>query len=220
MITGAAGNLGRAVTSAFAAQGARLLLLDRYDEPRSSAVSLEMPCDLTSRASVCEAVHSARSRFETIDVLCNIAGGFRMGEKVHETSDETWDFLFELNARSVLHASQAAVPSMLAAGRGWVVNVGALSASRGAAGMGAYAASKSAVARLTESMSAELRGRGVNVNCVLPGVLDTACNRADMPDQDPCRWVRPADLAAVVLFLCSDAARAIHGACIPVAGLS
>lgn len=220
MITGAAGNLGRAVAAAFEAQGARLLLVDRYEQPRATATTLEVPCDLRSRASVREAMQAASARFPAIDVLCNIAGGFRMGAQVHETSEETWDFLFDLNARSVLNASHAVVPSMVSAGRGWIVNVGALGALRGGAGMGAYAASKCAVARLTESMSAELRGKGIHVNCVLPSVLDTPQNRADMPAGDPSLWVRPADLAAVIVFLCSDEARAIHGACIPVAGLS
>ena len=154
-----------------------------------------------------------------IDVLCNIAGGFRMGQPVHETSDETWDLMLGLNAKSVINCARAVVPGMLAAGRGKIINVAALAGLAGKANMGAYIASKSAVIRLTESMSAELRDKGINVNCILPSIIDTPQNRADMPKADPRRWVAPEALADVVLFLASDAARAIHGASIPVNGL-
>lgn len=143
-----------------------------------------------------------------------------MGEPVHETSDSTWQYLLDVNVRTILHTSRAVVPGMVAAGRGAVVNVSANAALRGVAYMGMYAASKSAVARLTESMSAELRAHGINVNCVMPSIIDTPENRSAMPEAEFAHWVAPADLAAVVRFLASDAARAIHGACIPVTGLS
>jgi len=139
---------------------------------------------------------------------------------VHETSDKDWDFLFNLNARTVLNMAKAVVPGMIKGGGGKIVNVGAYAAQKGAARMGAYIASKSAVIRLTETMAAELREQNINVNCVLPTIIDTPENRAAMPDADPRRWVAPQDLAAVVLFLASDAARAIHGAALPVTGLS
>jgi NAD(P)-dependent dehydrogenase (short-subunit alcohol dehydrogenase family) len=142
-----------------------------------------------------------------------------MGEAVHETSDETWRFLFDVNTRTVLNAVRAVVPHMLERGRGKIVNVGAFSAQRGVGEMGAYTASKSAVIRLTEAMSAELREKNVNVNCVLPTTLDTPVNRAAMPDADPSRWVAAEDLANVILFLASAAAKAVHGAAIPVVGL-
>jgi NAD(P)-dependent dehydrogenase (short-subunit alcohol dehydrogenase family) len=153
-------------------------------------------------------------------VLANLAGGFRMGEPVHSTSDATWNFLLDLNARTLLHAVRAVVPRMLAQGGGKIVNVGAFAAQRGAAQMGAYVAAKSAVIRLTETLAAELREKNINVNCVLPTIIDTPENRAAMPKADPGRWVAPADLANVIAFLASDAARAIHGAALPVAGLS
>jgi NAD(P)-dependent dehydrogenase (short-subunit alcohol dehydrogenase family) len=225
LITGAAGNLGRAVAQAFATQGARLVLLDRSaaDLQRAfgaaSAQQQHEAVDLRDAAALEAVAARAVARFGRIDVLCNIAGGFRMGEAVHETSDATWQFLFDLNARSVMNSARAVVPHMLAAGGGRIVNVGALSAGKGAAQMGAYGASKSAVLRLTEAMSAELRERGINVNCVLPGTLDTPENRAAMPDADPGRWVAPQDLAAVIVFLASPAARAVHGAALPVSGL-
>ena len=145
---------------------------------------------------------------------------FLAGEAVHETTDETWSFLFDLNARSMLNTVRAVVPHMLQAGGGKIVNVGANSALKGVAHMGAYCASKSVVIRLTESMAAELREKKINVNFVLPTTIDTPENRAAMPNADPARWVAPKDLAAVILFLCSQAARAVHGAAIPVSGLS
>lgn len=226
VITGAAGNLGRAVAAAFASRGAALALLDRSEEALRKAYGsgderrLLAAVDLLDAAQVEAAVASALARFSRIDVLCNIAGGFRMGEAVHETSDATWNFLMDLNARTLLNAVRAVVPPMLAAGSGKIVNVGAASAQKGVAQMGAYVASKSAVIRLTETMAAELREKNINVNCVLPTIIDTPENRAAMPDADPKRWVAPEDLASVILFLASDAARAIHGAAVPVAGLS
>jgi NAD(P)-dependent dehydrogenase (short-subunit alcohol dehydrogenase family) len=226
LLTGAAGNLGRALAAAFAARGAQLALVDLKREALEKAYGAEnerrllAPANLLEQREVDAAVRAVLARFGRIDVLVNVAGGFRMGEAVHETSDATWDFLFDLNARSLLHAARAVVPHMLAAGGGKVVNIGAFAAQRGGAHMGAYAAAKSAVIRLTESMAAELREKNVNVNCVLPTIIDTPENRAAMPAADPARWVAPADLANVILFLASDAARAVHGAALPVTGLS
>ena len=219
MITGAAGNLGRAVAAAFASRGARLVLLDRR-APAAAAGHLALAADLLDAASVQAAADQAIERFGRIDALCNIAGAFRMGAPVHETSREEWDFLLDANARSVLNTARAVVPRMLAAGGGKIVNVGAYAAQKGAAHMGAYVAAKSAVIRLTETMAAELRSRNVNVNCVLPTIIDTPENRAAMPGADPRLWVAPQDLAEVIVFLASDAARAIHGAALPVTGLS
>ncbi len=224
LITGAAGNLGRATASAFADRGANLVLVGRDRESLERAFGAEdarrlfVEVDLLDAAQVEGAVARAVERFGRIDVVCNIAGGFRMGPAVHETPDADWDFLFDLNARTVLNTARAVVPRMLAGGGGKIVNVGAMGALKGAAHMAAYTASKSVVIRLTEAMSAELRDRGINVNCVLPSTIDTPENRAAMPDADPARWVAPADLAGVIVFLASDAARAIHGAALPVTG--
>jgi NAD(P)-dependent dehydrogenase (short-subunit alcohol dehydrogenase family) len=143
-----------------------------------------------------------------------------MGEPVHATSDATWQAMFDLNARTLLNAARAVVPRLLETGGGAIVNVGAFAAQKGAAQMGAYTASKSVVIRLTEAMASELREKKINVNCVLPTVIDTPENRAAMPDADPARWVAPHDLANVIVFLASPAARAIHGAALPVTGLS
>jgi NAD(P)-dependent dehydrogenase (short-subunit alcohol dehydrogenase family) len=155
-----------------------------------------------------------------IDVLCHLAGGFRMGAPVHEASDADWDFLFDINTRTLRNIARTVAPRMIAAGGGKIVTVGAASAHRGLVGMGAYTASKSATIRLTEAMSAELREHRINVNCVLPTIIDTPENRAAMPDADPARWVAPSALASVIGFLASGTASAVHGAAIPVSGLS
>ena len=226
MVTGAAGNLGRAVAQAFHARGARLVLVDLDAEALQRAfgagdeVRLHAAADLRDAAAVETAVQAALARFGRIDALCHLAGGFRMGEAVHETSDGDWDFLFDLNARSFVHVARAVVPRMLAQGGGRIVSVGAAAALKGVDRMGEYCASKAALIRLTEAMSAELREHGINVNCVLPSVIDTPENRAAMPDADPARWVAPAALADAIVFLASDAARAVHGAALPVLGLS
>lgn len=219
MLTGAAGNLGRAVAAAFG--DANLVLLDlKRGSLQDSERQMFIDADLLNSQSAQAAVDKAVQRFKRIDVLCNIAGGFRMGASVHETADKDWDFMFNVNARTVLNMSRAVVPVMLKGGGGKIVNIGAFAAQKGAAQMGAYIASKSAVIRLTETMAAELREQSINVNCVLPTIIDTPENRAAMPKADPKRWVAPQDLAQVIVFLASDAARAIHGAALPVTGLS
>lgn len=225
-ITGAAGNLGRAVAGAFAGEGANLALFDLRQEALERAFGSDsdrqmlVPVDLLDQAKLDAAVRRVCERFKRIDVVCNIAGGFRMGAPVHETSDKDWTFLFDINARSLLNMARAVVPGMIRAGGGRIVNIGAYSAQRGVAQMGAYVAAKSSVIRLTETMAAELREKNINVNCVLPTMIDTPENRSAMPDADPKRWVAPEDLASVIVFLASDAARAVHGAALPVTALS
>ena len=224
-VTGVAGHLGRAVAEAFALHGANLVLTGRWESLERTygnehAKRLFAPADLLDQQQVEAAVALALARFGRIDVLCNIAGGFRMGAPVHETRDDDWNYLFDVNLRTMLHAVRAVVPVMLERGGGKVVNVAAAAALKGAARMGVYAASKAGVIQLTEAMAAELRDRNVNVNCVLPTTIDTPDNRAAMPDANPARWVAPGDLANVIVFLASDEARAIHGAALPVTGLS
>jgi NAD(P)-dependent dehydrogenase (short-subunit alcohol dehydrogenase family) len=226
MITGAAGNLGRAVAAAFAQEAANLVLVDLRRDGLERAFVAETrtmqfaPTNLLDAAQVQSCVDAALGRFGRIDVLCNLAGGFRMGEPVHQTADSTWDFLLDLNARTLLHTARAVVPAMLGRGGGRIVNVAAFAARQGQAQMAAYCVAKDAVIRLTEAMSAELRDQNINVNCVLPTIIDTPENRAAMPDADPTRWVDPQDLARVIHFLASDSARAVHGAALPVTGLS
>jgi len=224
MITGAAGHLGKAVAATFRRGGARVVLLDRQAQALKSAFgepadALLLAADLLDREQVRAAMAQAVARFGRIDTLCHLAGGFRMGEAVHETSSETWNFMLDLNARALLHVAGVVVPHMLEQGGGRIVTVGAGAALKGGAMMGAYSASKSALMRLTESMSAELKDRKINVNCVLPSIIDTPDNRKAMPDADPATWVAPEALADVIAFLSSDAARAVHGVTLPVSGL-
>lgn len=226
LVTGAAGALGHAVFDFFAAAGAQVVALDYSDQllqqsfPDQAGPHRFRAVDLTSRDSCAEVIGDVLAEHGRVDVLCNIAGGFMMGEAVHETSDDTWDFLFNLNTRSIVNTTAVIVPAMLQQGGGKIVNVAARAATEGIARMGVYTASKAAVMRLTEAMAAELRHDKINVNCIMPGTIDTARNRADMPDADHSTWVPPAQLASVIGFLASEAAVAVHGAAIPVDGLS
>jgi NAD(P)-dependent dehydrogenase (short-subunit alcohol dehydrogenase family) len=228
IITGAAGNLGRAVANAFQAGGARLVLVDRASDrlPRlfpeladAADHFLATSVDLTDADAVNAMVEQTRKRFGRVDVLVNAAGGWRGGKPAHETPLATLDSLFTLNAQTAFLASQAVVPLMLEQGQGNIINVAARAALQGGARNAAYSASKSAVLRLTESMSAELKKSGIHVNCVLPSTIDTPQNRQAMPKADFSRWVEPEAIADVILFLASEGARAIHGAAIPVYGL-
>jgi NAD(P)-dependent dehydrogenase (short-subunit alcohol dehydrogenase family) len=228
MITGATGALGRAVVDAFGRAGARLALIDR-DLGRlrevhgaASPTPLLLAVDLTRADEVGDAVARAQERFGRIDVLVNVAGGFAAGPAFHEMPVELWDRMLDINARTAFLACRAVIPVMLGQGGGGgrIVNVAARAALEGKARLGPYVASKAAVIRLTESLAAEYRAQGINVNCVLPGTIDTPQNRADMPRGKHETWVPPAALADVILFLASDMARAVHGAAIPVVGLS
>jgi NAD(P)-dependent dehydrogenase (short-subunit alcohol dehydrogenase family) len=213
IVTGADGALGRVVTDAARAAGARVIGLDlAFDGSRADARRI----DLTDGPATARLI----AELGAIDCLFNLAGGFAMGPAVHETAPAEWARLQAMNVSTLLHAVSAVVPGMIARGRGSIVNVGALSAREGQARMGAYCVAKSAVMRLTESMAKELRDHGINVNAVLPSIIDTPANRRDMPDADFARWVAPAELARVICFLGSDDARAVHGALVPVTGLS
>lgn len=228
VITGAAGNLGRAVAEAFAAQGARLALLDLDAQGieetiatcRGQAAARVFATDLIEASAVNAAIDAVSDTFGRIDVLANIAGGFTMGPLLQDTADRDWDFMMDLNARSVFNTCRRVIPVMLDNGGGRIVNVSARAAEQGKGRMGPYCASKAAVLTLTESLAAENRLDNINVNCILPGTIDTPQNRAAMPDADFSRWVPPAALADVVTFLASDAARCITGAAIPVYGQS
>ena len=226
LITGAAGALGGAAARAFFTEGANLALVDRASDrlPRvfedlsgSPRVLLISGIDVTKEGSLREMAEKASARFSRIDVLVNIAGAYK-GKAVLDEDVSTWDFLMDLNARSVFLACRAVVPEMRRHGRGWVVNVGSPAALGASANGGVYAASKAAVLRLTEALSAELKNEGINVNAVLPGTMDTPANRAAMPGVDPALWVTTEEVAEVIVFLASDKARAIHGASVPVSG--
>lgn len=215
VITGGAGVLGQGVARVAKQQGAEVTLLDVIAPPEG-AIGEFVSVDLTDQTGLA----ACFDQLGEFDVLANIAGGFAMGPSVYETEDEFWDAMFTINVTTLRRVLQVAVPRMLARGGGSVINVGALGALKGAPNMGAYLASKSVVMRLTESLSEEVKNSGLNVNAVLPTVIDTPRNRADMPTTDPSNWVDPEDLGNVICFLGSDAAKAVHGALVPVSGLS
>jgi NAD(P)-dependent dehydrogenase (short-subunit alcohol dehydrogenase family) len=224
VITGGFGALGRAVAEVAATRGASVVALDVAAKPpaglaeRLGAQALLIGgADLSTAEGAAKAMAEVKTKLGRLDALINIAGGFRWA-KVEDGDPATWDLLFAMNLKTALNASKAALPHLLESRAGRIVNVGAATALKAAAGFGPYAASKSAVHRLTESMADELKNRGVTVNAVLPSIIDTPANRADMPKADFSRWVAPADLAAVILFLASDEARAVTGALVPVTG--
>lgn len=223
LITGATGQLGWAVANFLHDQGWRLLLLSRNSQAMQLAFGhlpdvVLIEADLTQRQPLIERVQQALAQEGRLDAVCHLAGGFHMGEAVDATPLQTWEFMLNLNTTSLLHLAAAVVPRLKQQGRGRIVTVGAAVAAKGMENMGAYCASKSALLRLSEAMSAELKNYGINVNSVLPSVLDTPDNRAAMPDADPATWVQPKALAEVIGFLISDAARAVHGAAIAVTG--
>jgi NAD(P)-dependent dehydrogenase (short-subunit alcohol dehydrogenase family) len=228
IITGAAGNLGTAVARSFAVAGANIALVD-IDEERlleaqarlpQGTESVVIPTNLIEPESVAMMAGKVMEYFGQIDILANIAGGFTMGPLIHETEDKDWDFMMDLNVRSVFNCCRAIIPAMLKNDGGKIINISARAAREGKAKMGPYCASKAAVITLTETLSAENRDNDINVNCILPGTIDTPRNREDMPDADHSKWVPPQALADVIQFLASDAARCVTGAAIPVYGKS
>ena len=224
VVTGAFGVLGTAVARRFAAAGAQLALLDLAMQPPEALAAefgkshlLLGGVDLGELESSRRAMAAAAMRFVGIDVLVNVAGGFQW-QTLLDGEVETWDQLYRMNLRTAVVACKVALPALIERGRGAIVNIGAGAAARAAAGMGAYTASKAGVQRLTESLAEELKDRGIRVNAVLPSIIDTPRNRADMPAADPSRWVQPAEIADVVAFLASDAARGVTGAAVAVSG--
>jgi NAD(P)-dependent dehydrogenase (short-subunit alcohol dehydrogenase family) len=220
-VTGASGALGSAVAQAAAGRGARVALIDFAKaapaRPSGAEVFFQGGVDLTDAVAAGAAIDAAAERFGGLDALFNIAGGFAW-EK-HEGGDwRTWHRLFLMNVQTAANASRSAIPHLRRSGAGRIVNVGANAALKAGLGMGAYAASKAGVHSLTQALAEELKADGVTVNAVLPSILDTPANRADMPKADFAAWVRPDELAAVMLFLASEEASAVTGALIPVTG--
>ncbi|NKB97639.1 MAG: SDR family oxidoreductase [Pseudomonadales bacterium] len=218
IVTGGAGILGHSVATVAKSEGAHVVLFDVVEDFSSDLTTngaQYLQVDLTDDQAVAQAIAVVGS----FDVVANIAGGFDMGPTVFETTDEQWDAMQIINVTTLRTVLRHAVPVLQQRGAGSIVNVGALGALRGAGNMGAYTAAKSTVMRLTEALSDELRHQSINVNAVLPSLIDTPRNRADMPDADHGQWVSPEDLANVICFLASDEASAVHGALIPVTGL-
>lgn len=227
MITGPAGNLGNAIAEAFQDAGAKLVLVDRHPDRLKELFPelvdspdhlLATSVDVTDPEAVAAMMAEALETLGRVDVLVNTVGGYKAGNPVHEMELDTLDHMFNLNVRSAFNVSHAVIPSMLEHEAGKIVNIAAKPGLQGGKNTSAYSLAKSAVIRLTESMAAELKRKGINVNCVLPSIIDTPINRKYMPNATHSRWVTPESLAEVILFLASDAARDIHGAALPVYG--
>jgi NAD(P)-dependent dehydrogenase (short-subunit alcohol dehydrogenase family) len=226
IITGAAGQAGQAVALALIAARASTVLVDRdvaslrraFGElAQTGSHLLVESTDMMIPIEAATAVERALGCFGRLDILVNLVGAFHPKSTVLDSPPELWRRLFEENLTPTLVACQAAVPAMLLGGRGAIVNVAARSALAAGAGLGAFAAAKAAVIRLTEALAAEL-APSIRVNCIVPGTLDTVQARAERPDADRSSWVDPDSVAEVVAFLASDQARAITGAVIPVLG--
>jgi NAD(P)-dependent dehydrogenase (short-subunit alcohol dehydrogenase family) len=216
VVTGALGALGKGLTEAAVSAGATVIAVDRVEGASQKGVEPSPALDLGDYEATREAFAGIAKKHGRIDALVNIAGGFAW-ETLADGTVETWDRLYQINLRTAVNACQAVLPHLPASG-GRIVNIGAASAVKAGAGMGAYAASKAGIARLTEALAEELKACDVTVNAVLPSVIDTTANRANMPDADYSKWVTPQALADVIVFLMGERARAITGALIPVAG--
>jgi NAD(P)-dependent dehydrogenase (short-subunit alcohol dehydrogenase family) len=218
VVTGASGALGKVVAAAALARGARVAGVDHAaSQVAATPNRIELGgVDLTDADQARKAIDAAAAHFGKLDALINIAGGFAF-ETVAEGDPRTWQRMYALNVHTALNASRSAIPHLAASGSGRIVNVGAMGALQAGSGMGAYAASKAGVHRLTEALAAEWKGQ-ITVNAVLPSIIDTAANRASMPNADFAKWVTPEELANVILFLASDAASAVTGALLPVSG--
>jgi NAD(P)-dependent dehydrogenase (short-subunit alcohol dehydrogenase family) len=215
-ITGGFGSLGLATAHVLAARGARLALIGQHAHTGAPAAAhLFTGIDLSDENAARQAIDESAAKLGGLAALVNVAGAFRW-ETVGEGSGKTWQSMFDTNVMTVLNASKSALAHLHDGGR--IVNVGALAAMKAGAGMGAYAASKAALLRLTEALAEEVKDRGVTVNAVLPSIIDTAPNRRDMPDADFSRWVKPEEIGAVIAFLLSGDAQCITGAAIPLTG--
>ncbi len=218
IVTGASGALGSVVAKAALARGARVAGLDHAaSQVPATTNRIELGgVDLSVATEAGKAIDAVAAHFGRLDALINIAGGFAF-EAVAEGDPRTWQHMYALNVLTALNASRAAIPHLAASASARIVNIGAIGALQAGAGMGAYAASKAGVHRLTEALAAEWKGK-ITVNAVLPSIIDTSANRASMPKADFTKWVTPQELADVILFLVSDAASAVTGALLPVSG--
>jgi NAD(P)-dependent dehydrogenase (short-subunit alcohol dehydrogenase family) len=220
LITGASGGLGTDVTKAFLKAGAWVVGSSRkiadsdFDHPRFVGI----PADLTNADEARKLADAVIERFQKMDALVHVAGGFAGGRPIHETDDATWDGMMNLNLRAAFHTLRAVIPHMRKDGRGRIVAIGSRAALEPQAGIAAYSASKAALVSLVRTAALENRDAGITANVILPGTIDTEANRRSDPGGDHSRWVSPARLADLAVFLVSDAAVQITGAAIPVYG--
>lgn len=220
VITGGFGSLGAAMGRAAMGAGATVALVDCATARNAADVREPMlvgDVDLSSFEAAQAAMSHITRQHGRIDALINVAGTFRW-EKMEAGSTDTWDLLYQVNLRTAVNASRAALPHLLLQPCSRIINIGAGAAIKATAGMGAYAASKAGVARLTEALADEFRDRGLTVNALLPSIIDTPQNRKDMPDADFSRWVKAEAISDLAVYLLSDRAQAVNGALIPVSG--
>lgn len=228
IVTGGSGALGRHVTKAFVDEGARVAISYIIDEEVPELEDLlgnqvsamrAYKVDVTAEESVQTFIGQVLRDFGHLDILVNAVGGYFGGPSVAETTLKEWNFMMDLNLKSAFLCSRAVIPHLLKAGRGKIVNVASRTGLEGKKGQAPYSISKAGVIRLTETLADELRGQGVNVNCILPSVIDTPTNREAMPKARFDKWPKPWEVARVILFLASDDAILLHGASLPVYGL-
>ena len=229
LITGGTGGLGRAVSLAFLNEGAKVVVTYRdqkeFDELQrvatSNASALEgRRVDVTDVSQVDEFVQSVSAARGRLDILVNTVGGYAGGTKLWESDPKVFEQMLALNLRSGYLLSRAVVPVMLKQGRGAIINIASKAAVDHAAGAAAYAASKAAAVAMMDSLAADLKGSNIRVNSILPSIIDTEPNRRAMPNADFKLWPKAEEIATVILYLCSDGARLIHGASVPVYGKS
>jgi NAD(P)-dependent dehydrogenase (short-subunit alcohol dehydrogenase family) len=229
LVAGGTGGLGRAVTSAFLSEKSRVIVTYReqkeFDELLQIAEKSEhdlkgFRVDVTDETAVAGLIESIVREYGRLDVAVNTVGVYAGGLKLWETSLKTLDQMISLNLRSGFVIAKAIVPRMIAQKRGSIINIAAKAAFDHAAGASAYAASKASAVAMMDSLAEDLRGTGVRVNSVLPNIIDTEANRRAMPNADFSKWPKPQDIARVIMFLCADDAKLIHGASIPVYGNS
>ena len=227
LITGGTGILGSAVTKAYLAQGDTVAVtylfedeVKRFkqDNPKLSEDVTFLFANVTEETEVQNTIEAFVSKFGSLDVLINIVGGFVGGIPTAELEVDRWDFMMNLNLKSVFLCCKTAIPHMTENGYGKIINVSARAGLKGEAGLSAYCVAKGGVRTLTEALAAEVMDSGVNVNAIMPSIMDTPMNREAMPDEDHDRWVATTDVAKVICFLTSDEAAIINGAAIPVYG--
>jgi NAD(P)-dependent dehydrogenase (short-subunit alcohol dehydrogenase family) len=220
LVSGASGNLGTAVTSAFLGAGARVAGVVRAWKGRGPQHERFVPidADLTSAEGAASAVRSALALTGRLDAAVHLMGGFAGGTPFGQTENTTWDHMMGMNARSAFFLFKEVLPPMLEAGEGRLIAVGSRAGEEPPATVAAYSASKAALHALVRSLAAEIRNSGVTANVVMPSTIDTPENRAAMPDQDFSRWVRPESIASLILWLASPAAADVNGARIPIYG--
>ena len=228
IITGGTGGLGKAVMSELLSQGAYVLStylddreLEDLGEIRDGYKTKVAfgKADVTKVSHVSNMALKAAEKFSRIDILVNVVGGFSQSH-ITETDEDAWDKMMDMNLKSAFLCSKSVIPHMMKQGRGSIVNIASRPALKGSPGLSAYGASKAGVLNLTQSLAEELKEHNINVNAVIPGTMDTPGNRRSMPDADFTKWVPPHDVAKVIAFLCSEDARAVSGAAIPVYGKS